>query len=129
MSNHPLMLDHIGLPVTNIAASKRFYAAALAPLGMTLLAASEQHAAFGIGAMPYLTVRLSAAVVGPTHVAFLAATRAQVDAFHAAAVAAGGTDNGAPGMRTAYHPNYYGAFVADPDGHNIELVKHLPETA
>jgi catechol 2,3-dioxygenase-like lactoylglutathione lyase family enzyme len=74
--------------------------------------------------MPYLSIGLAAVVAGPTHVAFLAETRAQVDAFHAAAVGAGGRDGGAPGLRPQYHENYYGAFVLDPDGHNIELVKH-----
>lgn len=127
MSDHPLTLDHIGLSVTDLAASTAFYSAALAPLGMTLLGSSERHAAFGIGHMPYLSIRLAAAVAGPTHVAFLAETRAQVDEFHTAAVAAGGADNGSPGLRPDYHASYYGAFVCDPDGHNIELVKHRPE--
>ena len=127
MSNHPLVLDHIGLRVTDLKASIRFYAAALAPLGMSLLGSSDSHAAFGVGAMPYLSIRLAAEVAGPTHVAFLAASRAQVDAFHAAALAAGGHDSGAPGLRPQYHPNYYGAFVLDPDGHNLELVKHTAE--
>ena len=76
--------------------------------------------------MPYLTVRLAAHVSGPTHVAFLADSHEQVDAFHMAGVNAGGTDGGAPGLRPDYHKNYYGAFVFDPDGHNIELVKHTP---
>lgn len=123
---HPLRLDHVGLKVTDLEASKRFYSAALEPLGMSLLGESAEHAAFGVGHMPYLSIRVAAEVAGPTHVAFLAETRDQVDAFHAAAVASGGRDGGAPGLRPQYHENYYGAFVLDPDGHNIELVKHSP---
>jgi catechol 2,3-dioxygenase-like lactoylglutathione lyase family enzyme len=126
MSNHSLKLDHIGLRVTDLAASKRFYSAALAPLGMGLIGESASHAAFGIRPMPYITVRLAETVEGPTHVAFLAESRTQVDAFHRAALEAGGTDEGAPGLRPDYHEHYYGAFVRDPDGHNIELVTHTP---
>jgi catechol 2,3-dioxygenase-like lactoylglutathione lyase family enzyme len=126
MSNHPLKLDHIGLRVTDLEKSKLFYTAALEPLGMHLLGESEQHAAFGIGHMPYLTIRLADRVAGPAHVAFLAESRKQVDAFHLAGTSAGGTDGGAPGLRPDYHEHYYGAFVLDPDGHNIELVKHTP---
>ena len=126
MSEHALKLDHIGLRVTDLAVSTTFYAAALAPLGMSRIGGSEQHAAFGIGHMPYLTIRLADTVVGPTHVAFLASSHAEVDAFHAAALAVGGCDEGAPGLRPEYHEHYYGAFVCDPDGHNIELVVHKP---
>jgi catechol 2,3-dioxygenase-like lactoylglutathione lyase family enzyme len=126
MSEHPLKLDHIGLRVSDLAASTDFYTAALAPLGMTRIGGSDEHAAFGISPMPYLTIRQAARVEGPAHVAFLAASHAEVDAFHAAAIAAGGTDAGAPGLRPNYHEHYYGAFVRDPDGHNIELVVHAP---
>jgi catechol 2,3-dioxygenase-like lactoylglutathione lyase family enzyme len=127
MSNHPLKLDHIGLRVTDLKKSKAFYSSALAPLGMSLIGESDSHAAFGIAPMPYITIRLADRVEGPTHVAFLAETHQQVDAFHVAGINAGGTDGGAPGMRPNYHENYYGAFVLDPDGHSIELVKHTPE--
>ena len=127
MSNHTPKLDHIGLPVTSLDKSKAFYTAALAPLGMSLLGESDNHAAFGIGHMPYLSIRLAERVAGSTHVAFLADSRAQVDAFHLAGINAGGTDAGAPGLRPDYHEHYYAAFVRDPDGHNIELVKHTPE--
>ena len=127
MSDHLLKLDHIGLRVTNLNKSRGFYLAALAPLGMNLLGESDSHAAFGIGPMPYLTIRQAERVEGPTHVAFLADSREQVDAFHKAGINAGGVDAGAPGLRPDYHENYYGAFVLDPDGHNIELVKHTPE--
>jgi catechol 2,3-dioxygenase-like lactoylglutathione lyase family enzyme len=77
--------------------------------------------------MPYLTLRLSMTTPAPVHLAFIADNRAQVDAFYRAALAAGGTDHGAPGLRPAYHAHYYGAFVLDPDGHNIEVVQHQPE--
>ena len=127
MSDHPLKLDHIGLRVTNLDKSKSFYSAALAPLGMELIGESSTHVAFGIRSMPYLTIRLADTVQGPAHVAFLAESRTQVDAFHLAGINAGGRDGGAPGMRPDYHDNYYGAFVLDPDGHNIEMVKHGPE--
>ena len=121
-----MKIDHVGLPVTDLEASKAFYAAALAPAGFSMLGNSDKHAAFGIGHMPYLTVRVANGPVSPGHLAFIAEERSQVDAFYAAALEAGGTDNGAPGMRPQYHENYYGAFVLDPDGHNIELVKHTP---
>jgi catechol 2,3-dioxygenase-like lactoylglutathione lyase family enzyme len=127
MSQHPQRIDHVGFRVTNLLVSKKFYLSALEPLGMVLLGESEEHAAFGVGKMPYLTIRQDAAVSGPVHLAFIATTRMQVNAFHAAALAAGGTDNGPPGLRPEYHPDYYGAFVLDPDGHNIEVVKHTPE--
>ncbi len=117
----------MGLPVTSLDKSKVFYTAALAPLGMSLLGESDSHAAFGIGHTPYLIVRLAKRVEGSTHVAFLADSRVQVDAFHLAGINAGGTDGGAPGLRPDYHEHYYAAFVRDPDGHNIELVKHTPE--
>jgi catechol 2,3-dioxygenase-like lactoylglutathione lyase family enzyme len=123
----PQKIDHIGIRVTDIAAAKKFYAAALAPINIGLISASNQHAAFGMGPMPYLILRLADGVASPVHLAFLADQRADVDAFHAAALAAGGHDNGAPGLRPDYHPHYYGAFVLDPDGHNIEVVKHDPE--
>ena len=121
------MLDHVGIPVRDLVASKSFYIQALAPIGMKLLGESAAHAAFGIGHMPYLVVRAAGILSAPSHVAFIAATRAEVDAFHAAAIAAGGQDNGGPGLWPDYHPDYYGAFVLDPDGHNIEVVKHTAE--
>ncbi len=121
-----MRLDHIGLRVTNLQRSTLFYTAALEPLGMCLLGESSKHAAFGIGSMPYLSIRLAERVAGPTHVAFLAESHAQVDAFYLAGISAGGTDGGVPGLRPDYHEHYYGAFVLDPDGHNIELVKHTP---
>jgi catechol 2,3-dioxygenase-like lactoylglutathione lyase family enzyme len=121
------MLDHISIPVSDLAASKAFFVQSLAPIGFGLLGESDRHAAFGFSHMPYLIVTLTDVSPAAVHVAFTADTRSQVDEFHALAIAAGGTDNGVPGLRTDYHPNYYGAFVLDPDGHNIEVVKHQPE--
>jgi catechol 2,3-dioxygenase-like lactoylglutathione lyase family enzyme len=119
------MIDHIGIPVTDLDASVAFYSQALAPLGYVLVMRVDQAAGFGIAGKPDFWI----GVGKPTdkiHVAIRARGRADVRAFHAAAIAAGGTDNGAPGVREIYHPNYYGAFVCDPDGHNIEAVCHEP---
>jgi catechol 2,3-dioxygenase-like lactoylglutathione lyase family enzyme len=129
------MIDHTGVIVADVARSRAFYAAALAPIGYAVLA--EIPAAVtgstdvaGFGEPPKPDFWISGATAGrpvnhpPLHVAFRVANRAQVDAFYYAAIAAGGRDNGAPGPRPHYHPNYYGAFVLDPDGHNIEAVCH-----
>jgi len=128
------MIDHTGVSVSDFQKSRRFYAQALAPLGyaplMELSAAQtggRDVAGFGVAPKPDFWVSSGAANVPPMHVAFRAASRAQVDAFHKAAIAAGGRDNGAPGLRPHYHADYYGAFVLDPDGHNIEAVCHRPE--
>ena len=118
------MIDHTGLTVSNVAASKAFYRAALAPLGYAMLMEFEQFAGFGIAPKPDFWIGEGAPNVPPIHVAFRAESRAQVDAFYRAALAAGGRDNGAPGLRPQYHENYCGAFVLDPDGHNIEAVCH-----
>ena len=121
------MIDHTGVAVSNFDKSKAFYAAALAPLGYTILMEFDRAAGFGVAPKPDFWIGESTPNVPPIHVAFRAESRAQVDAFHKAAVAAGGRDNGAPGLREHYHPNYYGAFVLDPDGHNIEAVCHAPK--
>ena len=121
------MFDHVGLTVSNLDRSRAFYAAALAPLGVTELMRFEGAAGFG-GDRPQLWI-VEGDVAQPsprTHVAFAAVTRLEVDAFHRAAMEAGGVDNGAPGLRPHYHPDYYGAFVLDPDGHNVEAVCHRP---
>jgi catechol 2,3-dioxygenase-like lactoylglutathione lyase family enzyme len=127
------MIDHTGVVVSDFSTSKDFYRAALAPFGYTLLmevSAAQtgrgDAAGFGIAPKPDFWIGSGAPNVPPAHVAFRATDRAQVDAFYRAAIAAGGHDNGAPGLRPHYHPNYYGAFVLDPDGHNIEAVCHLP---
>jgi catechol 2,3-dioxygenase-like lactoylglutathione lyase family enzyme len=118
------MIDHVGLAVFDVALSKAFYRAALAPLGYQLLMEWEQFAGFGVVPKPDFWIGQKRPNRPPIHVAFRAETREQVDAFYKAAIAAGGRDNGAPGLRPHYHANYYGAFVLDPDGHNIEAVCH-----
>ena len=120
------MFDHVGLNVRDYGASRRFYEQALAPLGYHVVMEFEEHraAAFGSGQKPALWIVQREPFGTGTHVAFTCEDRATVDAFHAAALAAGGRDNGEPGLREEYHPTYYGAFVHDPDGHNIEAVCH-----
>jgi catechol 2,3-dioxygenase-like lactoylglutathione lyase family enzyme len=119
------MIDHIGIVVTDLARSVAFYERALAPLGYAVIMKMEQFAGFGTKGKPDFWIG-----VGPktqaVHVAIRAQGRADVRAFHEAAIAAGGKDNGQPGVREIYHPDYYGAFVLDPDGHNIEAVCHEP---
>ncbi len=123
------MFDHVKFGASDYAASKAFFLSALAPLGVT--AGAEGVPAYGIE----LVGRADASLClfqadekpAPLHIAFTAATRAEVDAFHRAALAAGGRDNGPPGLRPRYHANYYAAFVIGPDGHNIEAVCHRPE--
>lgn len=124
------MLDHIGFPVSDFDRAKAFYAAALAPLGYALVmeVTDEQtggHAGFGDG-HPDFWIGTGKTAATTTHVAFRAKDRATVDAFYKAAIAAGGRDNGAPGIRPHYHKDYYGAFVLDADGNNIEAVCHTP---
>ena len=118
------MIDHTGVGISRFATSKAFYSAALAPLGYDVVMEWETFAGFGVAGKPDFWIGEGTPNVPPIHVAFRAESRAQVDAFHKAALAAGGRDNGAPGLRPQYHPNYYGAFVLDPDGHNIEAVCH-----
>ena len=128
------MIDHIGISVRNHAQSKRFYSDALAPLNIGVVmevskaesGASSDYTGFGTGPKPFFWIG-EAAVAGTMHLCFTAETRAQVDAFYAAAVKAGARDNGKPGIRPHYHPNYYGAFVIDPNGLNLEAVCHKPE--
>jgi catechol 2,3-dioxygenase-like lactoylglutathione lyase family enzyme len=129
------MINHVGFAVSDAERSKRFYEQALAPLGISLImsVAPEQTESggtahgFGSDGKPYFWVGDNERVGEGTHVAFEAATRAEVDAFYQAALTAGGRDNGAPGIRPHYHPNYYGAFVHDTDGINVEAVCHRPE--
>jgi len=128
------MIDHIGIGVKDFDASRRFYDAALAPLGLSVMmeVTPEQTGGFhGIGygdqGKPFFWIGNDSPRGAGMHVAFAAPNRASVDAFYAAAMAAGGTDHGAPGLRLHYHPNYYGAFVLDPDGINVEAVCHAPE--
>lgn len=122
-------LDHIGFAVSDYRKSHAFYTAALAPLGITPMMEFDtpegKVAGFG-DAEAFFWVG-DGKQNGQLHIAFRAASRAEVDAFHAAAMAAGARDNGGPGLRPHYHPNYYAAFVFDLDGHNIEAVCHAPE--
>jgi catechol 2,3-dioxygenase-like lactoylglutathione lyase family enzyme len=125
------MIDHTGVIVSNYEKSRAFYEAALAPLGFVKVlefpAAVTGHAdVAGFGEAPKAEFWISRGTPNqpPIHIAFRVASRAVVEAFYRAAIEAGGRDNGAPGIRAHYHPNYYGAFVLDPDGHNIEAVCH-----
>jgi catechol 2,3-dioxygenase-like lactoylglutathione lyase family enzyme len=121
------MLDHLGIRVSDYAKSKRFYESALAPLGYEVVMEFGGSVA-GLGAAGKPDFWISPGEVSePVHIAFASPDRATVAAFHEAAIAAGGRDNGAPGLRPEYHPNYYGAFVFDPDGNNIEAVCHQTE--
>jgi len=127
------MIDHMGLTVSDPTRSRHFYDKALAPIGYEVLMEvpkdfTEGRAVFGYGVDPKPDFWVSEGVPNQPrlHVAFRAERRNQVDEFYKAALAAGGKDNGAPGLRPHYHPDYYGAFVLDPDGHNIEVVCHAP---
>jgi catechol 2,3-dioxygenase-like lactoylglutathione lyase family enzyme len=118
-------LDHVGLDVADYHASRAFYEAALAPLGIRLMMDPVPNVSGFGGDFPFFWIaERGRGPDGGTHVAFRVEDRATVDAFHAAALAAGGRDNGAPGVREIYHPTYYGAFVLDPDGNNVEAVCH-----
>ena len=121
------MIDHVGLPVSDYARSKEFYSAALAPLGFELAMEFGGHAAgFAREGKPWVWIHQGESAATGVHVAFRATDTATVDAFHEAALAAGGEDNGPPGIREHYHPTYYAAFVHDPDGNNVEAVNHGP---
>jgi catechol 2,3-dioxygenase-like lactoylglutathione lyase family enzyme len=127
------VLDHVGFAISDYDRSLAFYKAALKPLGYGLVmevprevTGGDTHAGFGPEGRPYFWIGTGTPLSGRLHVAFAASSRADVDAFHEAALRAGGTDNGKPGLRPVYHPHYYGAFVLDPDGHNVEAVCHLP---
>ena len=132
------MLDHLGFNVADYAASRDFYLQALAPLGYAVvmevtrdMSGGYEGCGFGPPGRPQFWVGNGGggAHAGGMHIAFVAKSRAEVDAFHAAAIAAGGKDNGAPGLRPHYHPDYYGAFVIDINGQNIEAVCHAPEAS
>lgn len=129
------MIDHTGITVSDFEKSKTFYQQALAPIGYVLImelpASVTGHtdvAGFGEPPKPDFWLSRGTPNQPPIHVAFRARSRAEVDAFYKAAMTAGGTDNGAPGLRPHYHPNYYGAFILDPDWHNIEAVCHDAES-
>lgn len=127
------MIDHTGITVSHFQRSKSFYARALSPIGYGLLlefsaatTGSSDVAGFGIPPKPEFWIASGSPNVPPIHVAFRVESRGLVDAFYEAAIAAGGRDNGPPGIRAHYHADYYGAFVLDPDGHNVEAVCHAP---
>lgn len=129
------MIDHMGISVADYAASKAFYDAVMPSLGaacIMALTAAETHgtyegAGYGVDGKPSFWIGTGGPIKGRLHVAFSVPNRAAVDAFYKAAMAAGARDNGPPGIREHYHPNYYAAFILDLDGHNIEAVCHLPE--
>ncbi len=126
-------IDHVTLVVGEYARSKAFFEKALAPLGISLVMEFGEAAGFGKNGKPDFWIGVGPSSfqrpehlkpITPQHIAFVAGSRAEVDAFYTAALAAGAKDFGAPGIRAHYHPKYYGAFVIDPDGHNIEAVFH-----
>ena len=126
-------IDHTGISVSDFAKAKAFYNQALAPLGIAIMMEFPKSvtgdfdvAGYGRDQKPDFWIAENGRTTPRLHFAFKATNRAEVDAFHKAALAAGGQDNGPPGIRQHYHPNYYGAFVLDPDGNNIEAVCHLP---
>ncbi|SRR5258706_5302902 len=121
------MMDHVVVRVKDFDRSRRFYVAALAPLGYKVAREFPGWAGFMRGEKADFWIATETPVTTGLHVAFACAERGPVDAFHAAAMKTGGRDNGAPGLRANYHPNYYGAFVLDPDGNNIEAVCHNPK--
>ena len=126
------MIDHVGFPVSDYERSKAFYLKALAPLGYSLIMevggehteSKSPAAGFGADGKPDFWIGGEGGLKGVLHIAIATKDRTAVDAFHRAALAAGGKDNGAPGLRPQYHPSYYGAFVLDPDGNNVEAVCH-----
>jgi len=119
------MIDHLGIYCQDIKKSRAFYLKALQPLGLGVIMEFGDSTGIGSEGKPFFWIGPGASVPA-LHIAFTAKDRVQVDAFYAAALAAGGTDNGKPGLREHYHPHYYGAFVLDPDGHNVEAVCHYP---
>jgi len=121
------MLDHVVLNVKDVAVSTRFYETALAPLGYKLLKAYPFFAGFGAAGKPDFWLAQRPPFHTMVHVAFGVDDRGIVESFHKAGLKAGGKDNGPPGTREIYHPNYYGAFVLDPDGNNIETVCQAPQ--
>ena len=124
-----MIIDHIGIAVSDLDVSLAFFTKALAPLGIQLIAKDQGWVGFGRGSKADFWFGLDNSATGPMHIAFTAKSREQVNQFYKAAIEAGAKDNGEPGLRDKYHPNYYGAFVIGPDGHNIEAVCHHEENA
>ncbi len=122
-----MIIDHVGFAVSDYEKSRKFFCQALAPLGIELIMEFQGWAGFGKSGKPEFWFAAHAQAQRPLHIAFVAESRQQVRDFYAAALDAGGTGNGPPGIREHYHANYYGAFVVGPDGHNVEAVCHRPE--
>ena len=128
------MIDHVGFPVSDYSKSKAFYEKALAPLGFSMIMevtgdmteSGAPACGFGKDNNPVFWIGGEGGLTGVMHIAIVAESRAIVNAFYKESLAAGAKDNGAPGVRAHYHPNYYAAYVLDPDGHNIEAVCHMP---
>ena len=130
MPSRRVVIDHMAIGVSDLSASRRFYLQALAPLGFVELGNWSEDAretAFGPDDLDDFAISTNYPATAGGHVAFAADSREQVDAFYEAALAAGGTGNGGPGIRPDYSPGYYGAFVLDPDGYNVEAVYHEPQ--
>jgi len=121
------MFDHLGFAVADFDKSRAFYLKALGPLGVGVVMEGDGYCGLGRDRRPQFWIGRGDASPGRMHLAFTAKNRDEVRAFYEAAIKAGGKDNGPPGLRPNYHPNYYGAFVIDPNGHNIEAVCHAPE--
>lgn len=127
MPRRRVVIDHITIGVSDLARSRDFYTQALVPLGFSQIGRwreGDVEIEFGLEEAPNFAISTAYPTGAPVHVAFAADRREQVDAFYEAAIAAGGRDNGGPGLRPIYSDGYYGAFVIDPDGHNIEAVSH-----
>lgn len=122
------MFDHIGFGVSDYSVSKNFFLDALQPLGYGLVMEGTYGVGIGPAGKPLLWLHQTFDNPTPLHLAFSASTRKQVDEFYRAALEASGKDNGPPGLRPQYHPHYYAAFVIGPDGHNVEVVCHTPES-
>lgn len=121
------MLDHVTIGVSDLGRAKAFYDKALKSIGIERLhAEGDSFAGYGSNRKAFFWIGLKPAPIAGAHIAFAVDDRASVDRFHAAGLSAGGRDNGGPGLRPHYHPHYYGAFILDPDGHNIEAVCHAP---
>jgi catechol 2,3-dioxygenase-like lactoylglutathione lyase family enzyme len=119
------MIDHVGLGVSDFGRSRSFYDSSLGAVGIERLYGDDAaFAGYGAGGKAFFRIGVRPAASASTHVAFTVPDRTMVDRFHAAGLAAGGGDNGGPGLRPDYHPNYYAAFILDPDGNNIEAVCH-----
>ena len=120
------MFDHVGFGVSNLEHSRAFFLNALGSIGVSVVMEGPYGVGMGKNSKPSLWIHEATSVSSPMHIAFTAENRNEVDAFYKAALAAGGKDNGAPGLRPHYHADYYGAFVIGPDGHNVEVVCHNP---